>query len=179
MNVLDELKDMREKIDSLIKEYGGVGEAPATAREFFPDFWCPEIGEEYNYIKANGERASKVADPLDDIPQFANCYPTSDFDVCQDDARKLRAWRVIQRTADKLHGERYEPGIENNYFSFLYSKWNLRFEVKEIHLHSDRLPFQITFRTEEIAHQCLKMCIDQYEELFDVKKIIEEKIEND
>jgi len=145
---LSDIDDQKKELQAKLEE---INKKP----EF--SWWVPKLGEdcvvdEYYYI----DTATDGEDPL----YKANCYEFNAYglDLRDYDFEAWKARQRIQRTADKLHGFRYEfQKDQANYF--------IRID-RDLCIDANttmKIHFVIYFELEETAKECLELCRKDFE----------------
>lgn len=170
MNFEEKLKQLQEKYRSLGDEIDELIIAKQEAEKPKNRFWKPEVNETYYSITYEGNIHKFYASPHHSTSNSilnANCYRESEIELAEKDAKRMQARQIIQRTADHLHGERYDyeqDGI--NYIPF-YSKDIGGFEIENSSFSTN--VGGIYFATKELAQRCLEDCEREYKILLGVE----------
>ncbi len=169
MDILDELKSMKEKIEILIKqqEERACEVQSSCEDDYRPIFWQPKENERYVYINDMFHTNVTRWGPLDSRLDEANCYHEDHISIANSDAKKIRARQIIQRTADYLHGFRMGLDHESESFAISYLYNNSRFSVYKT---TSVIRDCIHFASKEIAEECLRRCTKEFEILYEIDK---------
>lgn len=154
-------KELGEQIEALKNEMGNSGEIKR--------FWKPKIDETYIYITAMfGHSDTTMRDGEIDsrLTNAANCYKESEKELVEKDVARMKARQIIQRTADMLHGKRYEFRYDFNN----YAVWSSDKGTLIIGNWDQRMFGAIYFETKELAERCLKDCEAEYKILLGVSE---------
>lgn len=169
MDILDELKSMKEKIEILIKqqEERACEVQSSCEDDYKPVFWQPKEGDEFLHINDWFGVVKTKWEMFDSKIDEANCYPMNQLEVAKLDAEKAGARQIIQRTADHLHGFRMGLDHESESFAISYLYNESRFSVYKT---TSVIRDCIYFASKAMAEECLSRCTKEFEILFGVDK---------
>lgn len=158
LKILDRQKELvSEQIDKCKEE---------LVKQDSERFWKPEVRELYIIldILGNIHETTNTGGTTDaNLISHANCYKASEKELAIKDAAKIRARQIIQRTADHLHGKRYEF-VKNKYNNHVrYINGNLSCAESSVNNTGN-----IYFESIEIAQKCLDLCKKEYEIFLDI-----------
>jgi hypothetical protein len=124
------------------------------AREPEPKVWKPEIGDEYFYVKTNGEIGSAGWDDIVDKDRYAlgDCFRTKE--EAKFTVEKLKVIAELKRFAQKHNEEKIDwNDIDQEKYYFYYNCTYKRFDINLVYGTKGNA---IYFSSKEIAEQAVK-----------------------
>lgn len=124
------------------------------AREPEPKVWKPEIGDEYFYVKTNGEIGSAGWDDIVDKDRYAHgdCFRTKE--EAKFTVEKLKVIAELKRFAQKHNEEKIDwNDIDQEKYYFYYNCTYKRFDINLVYGTKGNA---IYFSSKEIAEQAVK-----------------------
>lgn len=143
--------DLRSKIESKQKKYS---------------WWVPTEEQETKTLSIDNDgdiiESCNVSsdDHFDAMKSIANVYSEEDEKLAYHDALAFAARQRIQRTADKLHGERYE-------FNWKSNNWEICLRESDVLKVENSVSYQninaVYLASPKLARQCLDLCLADFE----------------